>query len=116
MTFEANNTILIVDDNPTRRVRLADAMTRQGCFVQAAACFRDASKITSRDTPDVILINSDVLGAPETFVKRVKTEAPTTAIYIVTAEPSSLPTRYEEVHILPADTEEKDLVQLLCSK
>jgi len=113
MTFEANKTILILDDNPARRVRLADALTRQGCLVQAAAVYRNASRIVRHAITDVVLINANVLGKPDSFVKTVKAANPNAKIYIVTGAPSELPTQYTEVHLLPSDMQEQELVALL---
>jgi len=116
MTFEANKTILVLDDNPSRRVRLADALTRQGCLVQAAATYRNATRIIRHAATDVVLINANVLGKPDSFVKRVKGCNPRTAIYIVTGTPSELPTQYTEVHLVPSDMLEQELVHLLSNR
>ncbi|HYF52106.1 MAG TPA: response regulator [Planctomycetota bacterium] len=60
--FEANRTILVVDDDAAVRDLVALRLSREGCFIQCARDPETALRIINNDPPDIVLLDGDMPG------------------------------------------------------
>jgi DNA-binding NtrC family response regulator len=60
--FEANRTVLVVDDDAAVRDMLALRLSREGCYIQCAISTDTALTIIHNDPPDIVLLDMDIAG------------------------------------------------------
>jgi DNA-binding response OmpR family regulator len=60
--FEANRTVLVVDDDAGVRDLVALTLSRDGCFIQCASDPETALRIIGNDPPDIVLLDGDLAG------------------------------------------------------
>jgi DNA-binding response OmpR family regulator len=58
--FEANRTVLVVDNDAAVRDSVALKLSREGCYIQTAGTAASALKIIRADSPDIVLLDIEL--------------------------------------------------------
>jgi two-component system response regulator RegA len=85
MTDEHARTVLLVDDEPAFRDRLARALAERGFDVRAAGSAEEALAIAAGDTPELAVVDLRLPGASGLqLVRELRAFDPTTRIVVLT--------------------------------
>jgi len=114
--FEANRTVLVVDDDAAVRDLVSLRLSREGCFIQCARDPETALRIINVDPPDIVILDGDLAGVDiGDFHRQLLAQNPSARLLLMAAADSAHRSIWMGVNLLTKPLRETELMEAIGS-